>query len=442
MKSFKNFIQRVNSKLSSKVEKGSFSHNVLLMFIGTAIGQMGSVILSPALTRIYSPEQFGVLGIYMMVISVMSLVACLRYELAIPLTKTEEEAANMLGVCLISLFAVNLLIAVVLYPIDSVPEYLRLSFGLLWEYRLMVPLGMFAIGAYQIMVSYATHKQTFKLISQTKVYQGYGGPITQIILGLAHTNVWGMITGFVIGQSMGASVLFKRLIPHPKQVLKSMSLAGIKSMAYRFRNFPLISSFSSMINMLGGNNILFLAIPMIYHSTVITGFIFLINRIVERPLLMVSTSILQVYMGDAYKTQSHDRDAMRDRFLKVLKFQFIIVFGWLALINASAYYLIPFVFGEDWRESVPFIYILSIAYLPQMTMHAVTHTLQILEKQKLAVIYDTLRLLAVVFVLYLGYAYAWQVSYLLIAYGLVQALASVILFILMYKSINEVKSLQ
>jgi O-antigen/teichoic acid export membrane protein len=344
----------------------------------------------------------------------------------------------MLGVCLISLFAVNALIAAVLYPIGSVPEYLESSFGLLWEYRLMVPLGMFAIGAYQIMVSYATHKQTFKIISQTKIYQGYGGPISQIILGLANTNVWGMIIGFVIGQSMGAGMLVKKLIPRPKQVLKSMSMSGIKAMAYRFRDFPLISSFSSMINMLGGNNILFLAIPMIYNSTVITGFIFLINRIVERPLLMVSTSILQVYMGDAYKTQSHDRVAMRSRFLNVLKFQFIIVSGWLFLINASAYYLIPFVFGEDWRDSVQYIYILSIAYLPQMTMHAVTHTLQILEKQKLAVIYDTIRLLIVIFVLFLGYAYTWQVSNLLIAYGLVQALASGILFMLMYKSINEV----
>lgn len=409
------------------------------MFIGTAVGQMGSVILSPALTRIYSPDEFGVLGIYMMVISVMSLVACLRYELAIPLTKTEEETANMLGVCLISLFLINALIALILYPIDSVPECLKSSFGLLWEYRLMVPLGMFVIGAYQIMVSYATHMQNFKIISQTKIYQGYGGPMSQIILGLANTHVWGMIIGFVIGQSMGASMLVKKLIPHPKQVMKSMSMSGIKAMAYRFRNFPLISSFSSMINMLGGNNILFLAIPMIYHSTVITGFIFLINRIVERPLLMVSTSILQVYMGDAYKTQSHDRDAMRDRFLKVLKFQFIIVSGWLFLINSTASFLIPFVFGEDWRDSVQYIYILSIAYLPQMTMHAVTHTLQILEKQKLAVIYDTIRLLTVIFVLYLGYAYAWQVSNLLIAYGLVQALASGILFVLMYKSINEVR---
>ncbi len=440
MKLFKNFIQRQNSRLSSKIAKGSFSHNVLLMFIGTAIGQMGSVILSPALTRIYSPEEFGVLGIYMMVISVMSLIASLRYELAIPLTKTEEETANMLGVCLLSLFFVNLLIGIVLYSINSVPEYLESSFGLLWEYRLMVPVGMFAIGAYQILVSYATHKQTFKVISQTKIYQGYGGPISQIILGLAGTNVWGMITGFVIGQSMGASVLFKKLIPNPKLIIKSMSVSGIKAMAYRFRNFPLISSFSSMINMLGGNNILFLAIPMIYHSTIITGFIFLINRIVERPLLMLSTSILQVYMGDAYKTQNHDREAMRDRFLNVLRFQLIIVSGWLFLINATAYYLIPFVFGEEWRDSVQYIYILSIAYLPQMTMHAVTHTLQILEKQKLAVIYDTCRLLAVIFVLYLGYLYAWQVSYLLIAYGLVQAVASVILFMLMYRSINEVQS--
>lgn len=425
--------------LRAKLTKGSFSHNVLLMFIGTAIGQMGSIILSPALTRIYTPDDFGVLGIYMMFISVLSLIASLRYELAIPLIETEEEAANILAVSTISLFSISFIIGIILYFIPSVPDYMQSSIGLLWQYRMLIPIGVFAIGAYQICVSYATHKQTFKAISQTKVYQGYGGPIIQIILGLAGANIWGLIIGFVIGQSMGASMLFKKLIPHPRQIIKDISCQGIKSMAWRFRNFPLISSFAAIISVLGSDSILLIAIPIIYNSTTVTGFIFLINRIVGRPLLMVSTSILQVYMGDVSKTQNSDQKAMRDRFLKVLRFQFIIVFAWLAIINSTANYLIPFVFGEEWTDCVPYIYILTISYLPQMTLHAVTHTLQILEKQKLSATWDICRLLAIICVFIFGHIYKLEVTQLLLVYCIVQAVASIILFILMYKSIQSIQ---
>ena len=56
---------RIISQYREKLERDGFARNVLVMFTGTAIGQFGSVLLSPFLTRIYTPEMFGVLGIYM-----------------------------------------------------------------------------------------------------------------------------------------------------------------------------------------------------------------------------------------------------------------------------------------------------------------------------------------------------------------------------------------
>lgn len=430
---------RVNSRLGGRLASGSFGHNVFLMFVGTAMGQMASIILSPALTRIYSPDDFGVLGIYMTVVTLLSLIAALRYEIAIPLTKSEEETSNILAVCILALFVTSAAIGIILYFIPSVPDFLQSSIGILWPYRMMVPVGVFAIGAYQISISYATHMQTYKAISQTKVYQGYGGPITQIILGLAGANIWGLIIGFIVGQSLGVTMLFKRLIPNPAQVIKYVSRASMKMVAWRFRGFPLISSISVLIAVLGGESLLIIVISMIYHSTTVVGYLFLINRIVGRPLLMISTSILQVYIGDVSKTQTSNPKAMRSRFLNVIKFQFVIVAAWLALINATAYYIIPFAFGQEWADCVPYIHILTISYLPAMTMHAVNNTLQILEKQKLSAMLDVVRLLALICVFIACYMYKAEVMQLLIAYCITQAIGSVVSFVLMYKSIQSIQ---
>ncbi len=439
MKTLKDFVLRQNIKLGEKLAHGSFARNVLMMFIGTALGQMASVILSPALTRIYTPDEFGVLGIYMTTVSVLSLIVSLRYEVAIPLSKTEEEASNMIAICFASLILFCTSISIILFFVDELPGFAKQAFGLLWPYRMMIPLGLFAIGSYQIGVAYATYKQAFKVLSKTKVYQGYSGPIVQIVLGLSGANIWGMIIGFVIGQASGVTMLFKNLMHEPKRMLKTVSLAKMKFLMWKFRNFPLFSSLSVIISTLAGDGILLITIPALYNSTVITGFLFLINRIIGRPLIMISTSILQVYLGDASKIKDSDPEMMHKRFLKLIRFQFTIVASWLFILNISAKYFVPIVFGENWTDAVPYIHIFSISYLFGLTFHPVSYTLQILEKQKRSFIFEVLRLSSVFGVLFGSYKYNLDVMTAITMYCCVQAIFSIIFFIMMYTAIQEVR---
>ncbi len=439
MKTFKDFILRQNIKLGEKLAHGSFARNVLMMFIGTALGQVASVLLSPALTRIYTPDEFGVLGIYMTTVSLLSLIVSLRYEVAIPLSKTEEEANNMIAVCFASLICFCAIISITLLFVVEIPEFARQALGLLWPYRMMIPLGLFAIGSYQIGVAYATYRQSFKALSKTKVYQGYSGPVAQIILGLLGANIWGMITGFVIGQTSGVTILFKNLIHDPKEMLQTISLAKMKSLMWKFRNFPLFSSLSVIISNLGGDGILLIVIPAFYHSTTITGFLFLINRIIGRPLIMISTSILQVYLGDASKIRDSDPETMHKRFIKLIRFQFTIVASWLLILNISAKYFVPVVFGENWTDAVPYIHIFSISYLFGLTFHPVSYTLQILEKQKRSFIFEVLRLTSIFGVLFGSYKYNLDVMTALTIYCCTQAIFSIIFFIMMYTAIQEAR---
>jgi hypothetical protein len=58
---------------------GGFGGNLVLMLAGTALGQAASVLLSPALTRIYTPDQFGYLGVYAAVLTILGVVAALGF---------------------------------------------------------------------------------------------------------------------------------------------------------------------------------------------------------------------------------------------------------------------------------------------------------------------------------------------------------------------------
>ena len=78
----------------------SFAANVLKLVTGTTFAQVIIVLASPLLTRLYGPEAFGFLALFTSITSIIGVIACMRYEMAIMLPKTDEEAANLLGLCL------------------------------------------------------------------------------------------------------------------------------------------------------------------------------------------------------------------------------------------------------------------------------------------------------------------------------------------------------
>ena len=52
--------------------KSEFSRNVLTLMTGTTIAQAIPIAISPILTRIYSPEDFGLLALFLAVFSILS----------------------------------------------------------------------------------------------------------------------------------------------------------------------------------------------------------------------------------------------------------------------------------------------------------------------------------------------------------------------------------
>lgn len=419
-----------------KLNNDGFARNVMVMFTGTALGQLFSVLLSPFLTRIYSPEMFGVLGVFTAAVGILSTIATLRYEMALPLVRSDSEAANLLAWCILLLTAMTLInVAAIFVMAVFMPD--TGFFGTLAPYRWLLPVGFFCIGAYNVLLYYATRQNNYHVIARTKLCQGGVGPVSQIFFGLGGVGIWGLIIGYILGQSAGITFLLSRLVIAPR-ILAQASLEGMLVMARRFRRFMLVSSWSGIIESAGNGYLLLIAIPFLYSNTIV-GFIFLTERIIGRPLLLISTSILQVYVGDVSRMLASNPAAVRMRFLQMAGQQLVIVSIWLVIVNIAAPYAIPVIFGQQWKDSVPYLHVLSIAYLPQMVIHAITHTLQVLEKQGLSAIWEVVRLASLAGAIFGSYWLGCDALHALLSYSIVQAVAHLILFWLMYKSIQSIQ---
>src|ERR1051325_11336903 len=85
----------------SHLLKSSLAANVLTLMTGTVIAQAITVSLSPVVTRLFSPSAFGVVGVYVAVLSIVSAFMTFRYDQALMLPKVDRDAAHLLWAALL-----------------------------------------------------------------------------------------------------------------------------------------------------------------------------------------------------------------------------------------------------------------------------------------------------------------------------------------------------
>lgn len=412
-----------------------FTRNVLVMLTGTVAGQGVSLLLSPILTRVYGPSEFGYLSVYSAALGILGVMASLGLDLAIPLAATEFECANLLALCGLSLVGTTGLTGLfMLIPADVLS---RLSLGPLASYRYLLPIGFACLGSYYIMVAVATWAAAFKDIARTRISQGVSGPVSQIVLGVLGAGTPGLVVGWIIGQSSGTLLLMTRVVLHRRALVHGFAWSGMMAAARRYAHFPLFASWARLLDMAGGGTILYVIITACFSSK-IAGFMFLSERVIGRPLLLVSTSFLQVFTGEAGRALNHNPAMLRRRFYQVVPLQFLFAACWIVLANAVAGWAFPLLFGSEWAGAIPYLRALSLSYLALTVLHPVSTTLQMVEWQVAGAVWQICRLILVVAsVLLAWHAGASAVTALWFS-SIVQTGCVIAVFALMVVSIERV----
>jgi O-antigen/teichoic acid export membrane protein len=410
------------------------------MLAGTVAGQAVSTLLSPVLTRLFTPAEFGSLSVYTSVLALLATIASLGLELAIPICLADQECANLLALCGISLVTTTGLTGLIIWLIPTHALTL-VGAGSLASCRYLLPIGLVCVGGYYILLAVATRAGAFGDIARTRISQGVSGPLSQTLLGVLGAGTPGLVIGSVIGQSSGTLLLCSRFVLGRREWLRQVSWRGIAAAGRRYIDFPLYASWARLLDEAGGGVVLFVLFAACY-SPAIAGFMFLSERVIMRPLMMVSTSLLQVFTGEAGRTAAHDPARLRRRFRQVVPRQFLLAAAWILAANLVAGWAFPLLFGAAWTNAIPYLRALSLAYLVQVVVHPVSSTLQVLERQAAAAVWQVCRLVLVVAAVLLPWwAGASAVRALWIS-SLAEAACGFVLLALMAGAIEQVAARQ
>ena len=85
-----------------------FVRNVITLGLGNLIAQLISVAAVPLITRLYTPEEYGIFTVYLAVSMAIFPIASLQFDTAAILPRKEEDGfilivSSMIAVCIFSL---------------------------------------------------------------------------------------------------------------------------------------------------------------------------------------------------------------------------------------------------------------------------------------------------------------------------------------------------
>ena len=199
---------------------------VLTLLAGGVLAQALPLLLGPWLTRLFSPASFGLYHLFAAVAANLAVVACARYEFALPMARDEAEASALRALCL-RLLAVSTALAAA----GGIAWALWL--GAAWP--LWLPAAVGALGLVSLATLNATRAQRFRGLAVARVLQHGGGALLQVGAGLLQAGVVGLIAAPIAAALAALAVLGW---PGPARAAR----AQWQAVARLHRSFPLLNT--------------------------------------------------------------------------------------------------------------------------------------------------------------------------------------------------------
>lgn len=368
-------------RLNAVMPKGSFLRNVTMLSSSTLFAQGLSMLALPLLTRLYGPEGFDLLAVYVAAIGILGVVAALRYNLAIPIAERDDDAMALLAVALTSITVVSLLlcIPVIFWPEASVQLLGQTD---LLPYLWMIPAGVFAAGSYDALQYWTTRRRDFGLITRTRVTRAVGGVATQAGIGAISSSPFGLLFGHMIYGGLGAAALVERMFRRDRDILGDVTTLRMREQMRAFSSYPKYSVPEALFNVAGIQVPLLLIAANSAGSE--AGFLFLAMTVMGAPMALVGSSVAQVYIAEA-------PDRLREGTLVpfTLKTMWALtkVAGPLLLLTGIVSpFVFPIIFGADWSHAGTLMAWMVPWFILQLASSPMSVVLYIVGKFRLAMI--------------------------------------------------------
>ncbi|WP_208108253.1 lipopolysaccharide biosynthesis protein [Paludibacterium purpuratum] len=332
--------------------RSGFVRHIVTLATGAALAQIVPLLAQPILTRLYTPHAFGVLSLYVALMSNLAVLATARYELAIVLPAEERRASNLMALSMC--FATALAVLVLVAQLLGVNHWLLKLMGdagsehdiALWLY--LLPLSLWLAGMMQAWTNWNNRHSRYRANASGRMSQSLGMSVTQLAGGMLHAGPGGLILGQFAGQVSSllaqAREDFKRRFAWRHEVDR----ASMKQVACDYSEFPKVNTPHAFVTALQDS--LTLSLLGALSGTATVGFYGMMMRLLKLPAALIGQAVAQV----AYRELAEARNAGRP--LRPIIKRMAFALGGMALvpflvIQLAGEPLFGLVLGQTWRTA-------------------------------------------------------------------------------------------
>lgn len=316
---------------------------------GAAVAHGITAASLPFVTRVFSPQDFSVLAVFSSMVAIVSVVACLRFEIAIPLPEDDRVATHLFLLAVIGTVLVTLGCGAAIGMASSGISEL-VGRPDIRPYLSLLPIAVLLSGFYAALQCWYIRQKRFASIAVSRIAQSSAAVGTQLgYAAVASANPAGLISGVLLNPGSGVLVLGWQLLSD-KVFRNSIRNANSRALWATYRahdRFPKYSTWEALANSAA------IQIPLLMIAAMASGpesgYLLLAMTVVQAPMSLVGTAIGQVFLSGA--AEKYRRNELAGFTVDVLGQLNRAGVGPLLALGIASPVIFPIAFGHEWARS-------------------------------------------------------------------------------------------
>jgi len=318
----------------------------------TLVSQCLGLCAVPLITRLYSPEDFGVFAIFSGSLAIAVPFLSLRYENAILHSRKITDAVKLVKICFYVATLNITLLSILLYLTNLKIKYFNST--------LVISAAIFLQGFYAILQNLCYRFKKYNLVTRNILLVTIVNVVLSITfgyLGLKNSN------GLVLANTFSNLIGLAFFIFVWKKLRFFGKFTSYISVLKLYEAYPKKDLLACTANLLSQNG------PSIvlsqFFSTKILGDYFLNQRLLNVLTSVIIDPITILFRNEALAEQDKTKQ-FNCTFKSTFKILVLISLSVLFLSKISGEHLFTFVFGQKWKDSFIFFQIVIYMFVVKM----------------------------------------------------------------------------
>lgn len=342
--------------------------SLLLMFL--------PLIVTPILSRLYTPQDYGIWGVFSGVLYIVNAVIFFSYENTIVKNTDDFELPNLISICLIICTLTSLLVGMIF----GIGRLFDISFFIEFPSPVLLSITLWVSALFTLSTCIANRASKYGTMSAVNIINGFSQAAIRILFGVFPIVTYGLIYGNLLAHFIASVIAIWILYPFLKTIfMNKVTLSLIVSSAKKYKKFPLYDAPARCMEFTVGNIVV--VVLSFYFGKNEIGCFSMVMQFILLPITVIGSAMGNVYYRELSKIAS-DKNGIMLTTIKVAKMTFFLSLLPIVFLAFGGDKLLVIFLGNDWNSAGRMALCLAIYSVPVILSEPLLPIFRVLNHQE------------------------------------------------------------